>query len=283
MKQKLDIKWYNSIDSTNLQAVRESDDAPDRRVWAAEFQTAGRGQRGNKWEGAKNKNLAFTILLRPFMLSPSKQFLISEVSAIGVCNYLKGKGVDATIKWPNDIYVGDKKICGMLIEHSLSGEGISYSISGIGINMNQRIFNSDAPNPTSLSLLRYPDILSLSASTEEEPLLFNLKVELEEVLHCLFDLYDRLSDKAQWSIIEREYLNLMYRREGYYFFKELSLKGAAEPVTVGFYKESCDEFKHESNIIEARIVGLDTNYNLILEQRNGTVHSYAFKEIKYLL
>ena len=103
MKQKLDIKWYNSIDSTNLQAVRESDDAPDRRVWAAEFQTAGRGQRGNKWEGAKNKNLAFTILLRPFMLSPSKQFLISEVSAIGVCNYLKGKGVDATIKWPNDI------------------------------------------------------------------------------------------------------------------------------------------------------------------------------------
>ena len=57
MKQKLDIKWYNSIDSTNLQAVRESDDAPDRRVWAAEFQTAGRGQRGNKWEGAKNNIL----------------------------------------------------------------------------------------------------------------------------------------------------------------------------------------------------------------------------------
>jgi BirA family transcriptional regulator, biotin operon repressor / biotin---[acetyl-CoA-carboxylase] ligase len=298
MKKKLDIRWYESIDSTNLQAVRESDTAPDMCVWAACFQTAGRGQRGNKWEGAKNMNLTFTILFKPHFLPPSKQFLISEISAIGICRYLKNKGVEATIKWPNDIYVGDKKICGMLIEHSISGEGISYSISGIGINLNQRIFNSDAPNPTSLSLVKYPDTLSGYSDiekdshlfTENEPLLYNVKEELNEVLHHIFELYNILSDDLCASVIEREYLGMMYRKEGYYFFEELSAGCTLAPVNTEFYRAGVDrqlqelsKVRNHGKIIEAKIVGLDDDYHLILEQRDGVSHSYAFKEIKFLL
>lgn len=279
MRQKLNVRWYDSIDSTNLQAVRESDTAPDKYVWAAGFQTAGRGQRGNKWIGEKGMNLAFTIFFRPLNLHPSKQFLISEISALGVCAYLSGKGVEAEIKWPNDIYVGDKKICGMLIEHSISSDKISYSISGIGINLNQRVFGSDAPNPTSLSLVKYPDNMS-------ESRFFDIEDNLNEVLCCIFDFYDMLNTPGGIVKIEKEYLSKMYRRKGFHFYEELSPDCAINPVNTGFISEkkgeACTDGAGKS-IIEAKIAGIDENYCLLLEQRNGVRKSYTFKEVKFLL
>ena len=116
--RNIDLIWLKEIDSTNSLAAREllaNPDIPQWRVWAAEYQTAGKGQRGNRWVGEPGCNLAFTILLRPHNLPAVKQFALSQVCALGVCNYLERyHNISAEIKWPNDIYVGNGKICGML-------------------------------------------------------------------------------------------------------------------------------------------------------------------------
>ena len=120
-------------------------------------QTAGRGQRGNSWESEPNKNLTFSMLLRPHGLSAAEQFCLSEAVSLAIVDVLSAilepYGKRALIKWPNDIYVDDKKICGILIENTLTGRLIDRSIVGIGINVNQTVFRSDAPNPTSLALI----------------------------------------------------------------------------------------------------------------------------------
>lgn len=146
------VNWLKVVDSTNSEAQRCRHDSPDFTVWAAEFQTAGRGQRGNTWESAVGENLTFSILFKPAKFLSTRQFELSEVVALGVVNYLSTKGIKAKIKWPNDIYVEDKKICGILIENTLSSDTLSVCIAGIGLNLNQRIFRSDAPNPTSVVL-----------------------------------------------------------------------------------------------------------------------------------
>jgi len=118
-----------------------------------DFQTAGRGQQTNKWESEKGKNLLMSIFLYP-PLEPSNQFLVSEWISLSITDFLINTiGLkETTIKWPNDIYVKDKKIAGILIEHSLDTTNIKYSIAGIGLNMNQEIFPAYLPNPTSVKL-----------------------------------------------------------------------------------------------------------------------------------
>ncbi len=114
-------------------------------------QTAGRGQRGNNWEAEPGRNITLSLMLRPEGLAAVRQFEVSEAVALGVSDLLMELGVEnVAVKWPNDIYVDDRKICGILIENALSGSLISHSIAGIGLNVNQRRFRSDAPNPVSL-------------------------------------------------------------------------------------------------------------------------------------
>lgn len=113
-------------------------------------QTAGRGQKGNHWEAEPGKNLTFSVLWKPEGVMPSEQFALSEAVALAVVDLLAEYEIAAKVKWPNDIYAGDKKICGILIEHSLFGQEIARTIAGVGINVNQREFLSDAPNPVSM-------------------------------------------------------------------------------------------------------------------------------------
>ena len=98
MDKNLGIKWYQTLDSTNSQAAREFDQAPEGTVWIADFQSAGRGQRGNRWESKAAENLTFSILFRPVFLSPAQQFQVSQAVSLGVQRYLQGKGLDAKIK-----------------------------------------------------------------------------------------------------------------------------------------------------------------------------------------
>ena len=147
MKALTPITWFDTIDSTNSEARRRAESAENGNidnmsVYAARFQTAGRGQRGNKWTSAAGENLTFSILLYPGKGGNPKvnaigQFCLSIVSSLSVIDFLSSKNVQASIKWPNDIYVGNKKVCGMLIENCLSGTEVSSSIIGIGINLNQ--------------------------------------------------------------------------------------------------------------------------------------------------
>ena len=117
------------------------------------FQTDGRGQRGNKWESEDGKNLLFSFVTFPKGLPAKEHFILLQITALALFDTLTEYTDGISIKWPNDIYCMDKKICGTLIEKDLSGMNIERSISGTGVNLNQKIFRSGAPNPISLSLI----------------------------------------------------------------------------------------------------------------------------------
>lgn len=246
----LEINWFETIDSTNSEAFRQIERANDFTTYAAKFQTSGRGQKGNSWESVVGKNLTFSILIRPVLLKAKDQFLVSQIVALGIVNFLKDFGLTAKIKWPNDIYIDDRKICGILIEHYLSGANLSASIIGIGLNLNQREFASDAPNPTSLFL--------------ERGLESNPEVELERILLFIHEYYIGLNVKSYKTFKEK--IELMYHDS---LFRLMEF---------AYFQEG-----ESGEIIEARVRGIDKNACLALEKRDGSQKSYAFKEVKYLL
>ena len=163
MKNAWTIKWFSTLDSTNDELLRHIQEYDNLAVVAAQTQTAGRGQRGNSWLTEPGENLTFSILLKPDILVDD--FMrINLVAATAVRDYLTARGIAAQVKWPNDIYVGKRKICGMLVENGISAEGrIEWSVTGIGINMNQRCFPESLLNPTSMRLQT-----GLSYKPEEE-------------------------------------------------------------------------------------------------------------------
>ena len=238
------INWLETIDSTNNEAFRNLSTAPHGAVWAARFQTAGRGQKGNRWESAAGENSTFSILLRPQFLLPEHQFMISKISALAVCDLLCIYQLEATIKWPNDIYVEEKKIQGMLIEHFLSGAHLSASIVGIGINLNQRHFASNAPNPTSVLLqtgVRYDPESALNA------LLAFLEIRYNELL------------EGAWDEINRAYHHRLYRLDQWATYIRCAT----------------------NTPFEAKIIGVDPCGCVVMERRSGQKERFAFKEIIY--
>ena len=245
-----EIKWFEEVDSTNNEAYRQYEDAADFTVFASIFQTKGRGQRGAGWESAPGMNLTFSILMKRSGLNSSRQFAISQIVTIGVKRYLNTLGVEARIKWPNDIYVGDKKICGILIEHRIMSDTLSGSIAGIGVNINQELFLSDAPNP-----------ISLYNITGKR---FDVREELQNLTAIIYSLYRMLSEgDAEGNInsLEIEYYKSLYRLEEFHLYKEMP----------------------DGDTFEAKITGIDQFACLLLEQRDGTHKRYHFKEVKYIL
>lgn len=268
MKRILTINWSDTTDSTNSDAMRNLHTTVGDSVWSADFQTAGRGQRGNKWHSTKALNLTFSILLKDVQLAPHLQHYISMISALAVADYIKSKGIEARIKWPNDIYVGDRKICGMLIENILGSDNLSASIIGIGINLNQLEFDSVLFNPTSL-LKEVQDRLPDRSSLKE----FDRHKELEEFIDCFFNLYSLLNVDGGKEMFIRRFESLLYRRDEWHSYEEITeLSNLNRPVeTIA------------GNRITARIVGIDDQYNLVLEHKDGQKRHYAFKEVKYIL
>ena len=159
-------------------------------VVVAEYQTAGKGCGTNSWESERGKNLTFSMMIYPEGIPANEQFHITEVTSVALCetleHYIYNNKVE--IKWPNDIYVGDKKICGMLIENRLQGSTIKDSIIGIGLNVNQMEFRSDAPNPVSIRQL-----------TGQEN-------DLEALLHQFLAAFERVSVSKTTSHDYRERL-----------------------------------------------------------------------------
>lgn len=206
---EINLIWLDEVGSTSTYLSQQLNDSmPSGTVVAARSQTAGRGQRGNTWEAEPGKNLSFSLLLRPTDIEARSQFRISQAVALGIAGTLGEllQGHDVRIKWPNDIYAGNRKICGILIENSLSGQKISHSIAGIGINVNQTRFVSDAPNPVSIAQLT-------GRETELEPLL--LKV-VENIAHELETdptvLHERYMDRL-WSKERMHYRDTASGRE----------------------------------------------------------------------
>ena len=126
--------------STNLylrQILESNPLVEEGLVIYADFQDAGRGQQGNSWESEAKKNILCSLLLYPRRINAQDQFIISEIVSLGIADTLNSIQDGFAIKWPNDIYYGDKKVAGILIENDLSGKVIYDSIIGFGINVNQ--------------------------------------------------------------------------------------------------------------------------------------------------
>ena len=158
MEKLTDIRWHDTVESTNDEARKAVGELDNLSVIAARCQTAGRGQGDHTWHSRPGENLTFSVVLKfggdgLAPLAARDMLLITETVTLALRRYLLRKRVSARIKWPNDIYVGDRKICGILIENILHGPEVSASIVGIGLNLNQTEFPSDLPNPVSLSLL----------------------------------------------------------------------------------------------------------------------------------
>ena len=271
MEQNLVIKWYTSIDSTNAQASRESYDAPEGCVWIAEYQTNGRGQRGNVWESSAGKNLTFSLLLKPVFLNPTQQFTISEVISVGICKYLINKGLNPKIKWPNDIYINDKKICGILIENSINGANLSVSVCGIGLNLNQTKFSPNAPNPTSL-------ILETNNTPDASE--FSLKEELRLLLAEIMPIYNNIKQGSEHiEKLHKEYISNLYRFNQLHDFIEIKQN---DKLDIPVEKISSGE------IVKGRIIDVTQNGLLVVnicrnENNREEIKSYSFKEIRYII
>lgn len=151
--KKYKIIWMDEVDSTNSEAVRRLESLDNMSVLAARCQSAGRGKDTHKWITAPGENLTFTIVLKYSYFLAANQMLLSAAAAASVVNFLAGEGISAWVKWPNDVYVEKKKICGILIEHRIKGTQLKSSIIGIGVNLNQTVFDPLVPNPTSVALL----------------------------------------------------------------------------------------------------------------------------------
>ena len=148
-----DILWLETADSTNSVLRRQISGLDNLSIIAAREQTAGRGQGSHTWFATPGENLTFRILYRfenEFALAAADAILITQVTTLALRDYLLGHGVETRIKWPNDIWAGDRKICGILIENSLTGGFIRESIVGIGLNINETGWPEDLPNPVSL-------------------------------------------------------------------------------------------------------------------------------------
>ena len=184
MESKIRIKWFEEVDSTNNELLRHIRDYDNLSVIAAVSQTAGRGQRGNRWLSKPGDNLTFSMLIRPQGLPVREVMVLTCLATLAVRDTLRGEGVPAVIKWPNDIYVGKKKICGMLVENGLDGTDIDWSVIGIGINLNQTEFPGELLNPTSLKRLT-------GRSYELDPFLEKVCREIEKLLPGLVSMEGR--------------------------------------------------------------------------------------------
>ena len=292
MAKKHDIIWLDSIDSTNEEAKRHISDIDNLSVLSAYEQTEGRGQRGNTWTSTPGENLMFSIVLKFSDMSadggsvvlpplPARdQFVLNEIASLSVADFLSQHGISARIKWPNDIYVGSKKICGILIENSLRGSGISSSIIGIGLNINQRNFDVNLPNPTSLALCQ-PE------STYE------IHQCLEEFMDIFRSYVSRLMDYGKWDSLRESYLSKLWRLNEQAIFIDytslpsgfhegpmnISAAGSAS-CSPGFPGQTAPAGRPFTGIIR----GLSPIGHLLVEDtEKGELKEFAFKEIGYIL
>ena len=244
-------------DSTSKEIVREYESKSQTSnlkpqtsisVLQADYQTAGRGQQGNSWESERGKNLLFSVMLWPKGVAVRRQFRLSQAMAVALCEELETKSQTSnlqsqiSIKWPNDIYYGEKKLSGTIIETTWAGDMVERCVLGVGINVNQQVFCSDAPNPISLFQI-------LGHEVDRDEL-------LSDVLHRFVPLYKYLMAGDDDEIVRR-YFSHLFRRAGLHR-----------------YCDADGEF-------EAEIVDVAADGHLTLCDTEGCERCYYFKELKF--
>lgn len=217
---------------------------PDLTCIYTAFQSAGRGQRGNSWESEDGKNLLFSFVVFPSFLEARHQFLLSKITALALQEVLSQYASDITIKWPNDIYWRNKKLCGTLIENDWMGAHVSRSISGTGVNLNQEVFKSTAPNPVSL--------YQITGNTYEP------KAILDRLMERIGHYYGQLK-AGNHELISARYFEKLYRKEGMHAYRDAQ------------------------GTFLARIADITPMGKLVLEDEDGRTREYMFKEVEHIL
>ena len=200
--EKVRIIWLDSAKSTNSELRMRLGELDNLSVIAAVEQTAGRGQGSHTWYSSPRTNLTFSILYRfpedgQGLLKVADMLLVTQITTLGIRDYLLSKGITAGIKWPNDIWVGDRKICGILIENILDGDRIEASIVGIGLDVNEETWPEELPNPVSMKQLTGVH--------------YELVSELEELCESISKRYFQSMDKEGRKSLEKEFNEQMFR------------------------------------------------------------------------
>jgi len=236
-------------DSTNRYAAAliSEKEINEGTIVLTRCQSAGKGQKDNVWESEGGKNLTFSMILSPVFLPTEKQFYLNKIISLAITDYLKSvinNIQDIKIKWPNDVYVADKKIAGILIENFLLGNRNNYSVVGIGLNINQEKFLSDAPNPVSLI-----NITGEVYDTDEV---------LTNLCNSIDRRYEQLHD-GRYAEIDSDYLNTLFRF-GEFFLYEIN-----------------------NTKLQARIIGINLFGKLILETQAGEKIECDIHEVVFVL
>jgi len=245
------LQFIPVTDSTNNALARlvadnklKNNSLSDFFALYTDYQTFGRGEGQNKWQSNRGENILLSLYFIP-PLPPSQQFEFNRFFSLTVrktlANYIPG----VKIKWPNDIYVNDKKIAGILIEHSISGDTMAGTIAGVGININQTLFDPLLPNPTSLKLetgSQY-DIISL----------------IHEMIDIGENIYYSMLINRQYNLLKEEYLEHLYHINEMHWY---DIKGTKT---------------------EARIIGTNDFGQLLLEDRHGIIYTCGTKEVRFML
>lgn len=245
------IIHLDTVTSTNDELLRilneKIDEVPEGTMVYADVQTKGRGQVGNHWESEKGKNLLTSVAVFPDFLAADQQFLITQVGALAVVDFLSTYvGLDQlSVKWPNDVYVGDKKISGTLNEAMLMGRTIAYVVLGVGINLNQSVFSDYPLNPVSAVQLTGREY-----DVDKAAVLFR---------QCLMARYMQLVNGGE-DTIRSEYMDVLYRKSGFY--------------------EYIDEAESR---FSARIVKVHPAGELELELESGEHRIFLFKQVSCVL
>lgn len=239
------IIYLDQTDSTNRYLHdRHDDDTTGMVAAVADYQTAGRGQGTHTWESAPGQNLLFSVLIHPQGVKAAEQFILSEVCALALKRVLDRYAGDITLKWPNDIYWRNRKLSGTLIETAVSAAGLKRCIFGVGLNVNQRVFRSDAPNPVSLWQI-------LGREVDRQRLLHELLDSLQQRLSRLYE--------GERTAFREAYHQALYRREGEHPYSDAA------------------------GMFTARIDHVADDGHLILIDTQGRERTYAFGEVKMII
>jgi BirA family biotin operon repressor/biotin-[acetyl-CoA-carboxylase] ligase len=212
----------HSVGSTNLylaELLSNHSDTPEGTVVIAFAQTQGLGMEHNKWLSEAGKNLTCSILLNHVFLRPDQQFILNKIISLSVYDLVKSFIIheQVNIKWPNDIYIQDKKVAGILISNTIEGNKFIHSIVGIGININQEKFPVNLPNPISF-------VLALREKTDVE-------MVFSRLLSILENRYNQLKNN-KLAAIHDDYLNALYRLNEQHFYLYRGKKISAEILGV---------------------------------------------------
>ncbi len=240
------LQYHEKLDSTNnyaLKLLKESQ-PEEGTVIMADFQTLGKGQRNNRWESEKKRNITLSIILYPEFLEAEKQFYLSMAISLGLVSFLNNYHLDVTIKWPNDIYIQRKKIAGLLIENSMVKRNLMNSVSGIGLNVNQERFSKEIPNPTSMYL--------------ELKKTFDLKEVQKSLLNSVEDWLVKLYLK-EYQIIKQSYEQKM------------------------LFRNEWSDFLLGNVRFSGKITGVNEYGQLIITDDKSAVRTFNFKEVEYCL